>query len=516
MASTDLLPKLRSQLQRRALSDVLALCQKMSAARQIPELLDMVAQETALLLNAKDASILLYDPEKRELCSQVTLDGEKICLDARLGIAGAVFNEGRLINVQNAHQDSRFHSGIDRRTKKQTRSLLAIPLKTQSGDILGVFEIMNKKSGGFSTQDEETGTILATQVTLAIETAQMLQELKKQREKLVHQNAQLLKDMEGQKFTRNIMGVSPRIQNIVRLIDQLQDTSVDVLITGENGTGKELVAKALHYNSARARQPLVVLNSAALPENLVESELFGHEKGAFTGAEYQHIGKFEQAHTGTLFLDEIGDLSLKSQAKILRVLQERVLVRVGGRTTIPIDVRVIAATNKDLEKAIQQGEFREDLYYRLRIVPIHMPGLREISEDIPMIANFFLTKYCDEFEKDSKKFSPSALDRLVSHSWPGNVRQLENEIKRLVVTIRRATITVDDLEDSIRFGKILHPGGMLTPGNTIHEAVEDLEKRMIQEALQTCHYNQVKSAKLLGLSRQGLIKKMKRYVIREP
>ena len=378
MASIRSIPKTQSQLKDPTLSEILKLCGKMSTARKVPELLNLVTKESARLLNAQDASIFLYDSEKRELCSQITLDGEKICLDARLGIAGAAFNEGRLINVHNARQDSRFHSGIDRRTQKQTRSLLAIPLKTQSGEPIGVFEIMNKRNGGFSHQDEETGTLLANQAALAIETAQMLQELKDQRQKLVHENTQLWKDMEGQKFTRSIMGVSPRIQNIVRLIDQLQDSSVDVLITGENGTGKELVAKALHYNSSRARQPLVVLNSAALPETLVESELFGHEKGAFTGADYQHIGKFEQAHTGTLFLDEIGDLSLNSQAKILRVLQERVLVRVGGRATIPIDVRIIAATNKDLEKAIKEGSFREDLFYRLNVFPIHLAPVSEI------------------------------------------------------------------------------------------------------------------------------------------
>ncbi len=513
MDPTTSLSKPRSQIQNSTLSEILKLCRKMSAARQVPELLEMVTQESARLLTAKDASILLYDPGKRQLCSQVTLDGENICLDARLGIAGEVFNRGVIINVQNAQQDSRFHSGIDRRTKKHTRSLLAIPLKTQAGEIIGVFSIMNKINGVFSRQDEETGTILAHQATLAIETAQMLHELKDQRQRLVNQNAQLLKDMEGQTFIRNIMGNSPRMQSIVRLIDQLQDSSVDVLITGENGTGKELVAKALHYNSSRTQQPLVVLNSAALPETLVESELFGHEKGAFTGAEYQHIGKFEQAHTGTLFLDEIGDLSLNSQAKILRVLQERVLVRIGGQTSVSIDVRILAATNKDLEKAIKEGTFREDLYYRLRIIPIHMPALREIAEDIPMLASFFLTKYCNEFEKDPKKFSSPAMNRLISHSWPGNVRQLENEIKRLVVTVRRTTLTVDDLEDSIRFGKHLHLTGALTHGQTIHAAVEDLERRMIQEALQFCHYNQVQSANLLGLSRQGLIKKVKRYGI---
>lgn len=500
---------------RKELAAILDLCRKLNAERNFPELLKVMSQEAAKILQAESSSILIYDQEHCELVSFVTLDGVPIRLDARLGIAGAALMSGMPINVPNAQEDSRFYSGIDKASKKRTRSLLAVPLKDSEGECLGVFEAMNKKKGAsFSKADIELASYLVTNAAPAIHTAQILHLVSQQRDQLSHVNAQLWKEMEGRFATQNLIGTSPRVQNIVRLIDQVRDSSVDVLITGENGTGKELVAKAIHYNSLRAKFPLVALNCAALPENLLESELFGIEKGVATGVDAR-IGKFEQAHEGTLFLDEIGDLGKGAQAKILRVLQERVIERVGGRANILIDVRIIAATNKNLEKAIEEGEFREDLYYRLKIIHLQTPALREIPDDIPMLANFFLHKYCQEMHMDSKRFSPSAMKRMESYCWPGNVRQLENEIKRLVVTVRRATIASDDLEESIQFGKVLQHSGALTHGRTIHEAVEDLEKRMILEALQACHYNQVQSAKLLGLSRQGLIKKVKRYGITE-
>lgn len=507
--------RLPSNLLGKDLSAVVALSRQMSEERRLPELLGLIATEAAKLLDAETASILIYDREKCELVSYFTVDKVPFRLDARLGIAGAALMNGTPINVANAQEDSRFYQGIDKASKKRTRSLLAVPLQDSTGECLGVFEAMNKKKGNsFSKTDVDLASYLVSHAAPAIETAQILHLISQQREQLSRENSQLWKEMEGRFSTQNLIGTSPRIQNIIRLIDQVKDSSVDVLIAGENGTGKEMVAKAIHYNSLRARKPFVALNCAALPENLLESELFGIEKGVATGVEAR-IGKFEQAHEGTLFLDEIGDMGKRAQAKILRVLQERILERVGGRTNIPIDVRVIAATNKNLEEGIINGSFREDLYYRLKIIHIQTPALREIPDDIPMLANFFLNKYCQEMRTEPKRFSSSALKQLESYLWPGNVRQLENEIKRLVVTVRRPVINVDDLEDNIRFGKVLQLSGTLTNGRTIHEAVEDLEKRLIQEALRTCHYNQVQSAKLLGLSRQGLIKKMKRYAIRE-
>ncbi|MFQ5881843.1 MAG: sigma 54-interacting transcriptional regulator [Candidatus Methylomirabilales bacterium] len=494
------------------LQAVLRLSQKMNAERHLPALLMLLAREAARLLDAEGASILLLDREKCELWSQVTLDGETIRFDARLGIAGGAALTGETINVADAQQDPRFYAGIDTRTKKRTRSLLAVPLRTPTGEVIGVLEALNKKGGAFTVGDEEVATALAAQAALAIETAQMVQGLRQQHEHLLEENTRFWKEVEGRFATQSLIGVSPRVQGVVRLIDQIRDSSVDVLITGESGTGKEVVAKVIHYNSPCARRPFVALNCAALPDNLVESELFGIEKGVATGVEHR-IGKFEQAQGGTLFLDEIGDLGLTAQAKILRVLQERVLDRVGGRTALPVDVRIIAATNQNLEAAIKKGTFREDLCHRLKVIHIHMPPLREIPEDIPLLANYFLTKYCQEIQKDPKRLAPGALRCLESYPWPGNVRQLENEMKRLVVSVRRTVVTEEDLDDAIRTwsGEVGASPGL--PVRSLHAAIAELEQRLIREALQACHQNQQQTARALGLSRQGLINKMKRYGI---
>jgi Nif-specific regulatory protein len=281
-----------------------------------------------------------------------------------------------------------------------------------------------------------------------------------------------------------------------------------VLITGESGTGKELAAKAIHYNSPRARRPLVALNCAALPEALVESEMFGIEKGVATGVE-PRVGKFEAAHQGTLFLDEIGDLSLTAQAKLLRALQERVIERVGGRRPIPVDERVLVATNKDLEAANKAGTFRADLYYRLNVVQIRMPPLREVAQDVPLLAHRFLGEHCRAMSRPPAELSSEAVVRLVNYRWPGNVRELDNEMKRLAVTVRRDRIDVPDLSESIRTASA--PPSAACPTRSLKEAVEELERRLIAAALQESQHNRQQAARTLGLSRQGLIKKMKRY-----
>jgi Nif-specific regulatory protein len=414
--------------------------------------------------------------------------------------------------VKDARQDPRFYSGIDARKGFRTRSILAVPLKNYAGEITGVFEVLNKKGGPFNKDDEEILKALAAQVAIAIETVQLLQELKWHRDQLLKENSQLMNEVKGKFSTKNIVGISEKVQVILKLIKQISDSSVNILITGESGTGKELIARAIHFSSLRTTRPFIALNCAALPENLVESELFGIEKGIATGVE-QRIGKFEMADGGTLFLDEIGDLSLISQAKILRVLQEGVVDGVGGKKPRPVDVRILAATNKDLEGEIKKKNFREDLFYRLKVIHIKTPPLREVKEDIPLLANFFLDKYCGEMKKEQKKLTPGALRYLASYPWPGNVRELENEMKRLVVLSHRKTISEADLSDNI-YGssKVARPG--LVSSNSLKETVEALEKDLIKEALQTCKQNQLQTAKALGLSRQGLIKKMKRYGIK--
>jgi transcriptional regulator with PAS, ATPase and Fis domain len=314
----------------------------------------------------------------------------------------------------------------------------------------------------------------------------------------------------GEFVTQRIVGMSHRIQSIIRLIDQIRPTSVDVLIHGESGTGKELIAKALHFNSPRARHPFVAINCAALPDSLVESELFGIEKGVASGVE-RRIGRFEAAHGGTLFLDEIGDLNLTAQAKILRVLQERTVDRIGGRNPVPIDVRIIAATNRNLESVMKDKQFRDDLYYRLSVVHIQPPALREVPEDVPVLANHFLQKHCAAMATELKHFTPAALDRLTKHDWPGNARQLENEVKRLVASVRAKTIT----DEQLILQSLPRQQGSPTlfqeiRGQSLDQGLKTIERRIIEEALLQAGGNRLHAAQLLGLSRQGLFKKINR------
>jgi Nif-specific regulatory protein len=485
----------------------------MNAEWNLAAVLDLIAREAAKLLTADRVSIFLLDREKNELWSQVALGSPPIRFDARLGIAGAAALTGQIINVKDAHQDPRFNKEIDARTGYRTRSMLTVPLRNHEGEGIGAFQALNKKGGVFTANDEEIAKALAAHAAIAIETAQLIEKLRQHRDQLLEENTQLWKEVGSRFATYNILGTSAKTQHLVRLIEQLRDSTVNVLITGESGTGKELVARAIHYNSTRARRPLVALNCAALPDSLVESELFGIERGVATGVEGR-IGKFETANGGTLFLDEIGDLSLTAQAKILRVLQERVIERVGGRRMIPVDVRILAATNKDLEGEIKKGTFREDLYYRLNVIHIHMPPLRDIREDIPLLANSFLTTYCREMRKEAKKLAPGALRCLMEYSWPGNVRELENEMRRVAVLSERKIVTEEDLSEALRNGRRAGTSTQLLPLGSLKETVAALERRLIVEALQARRHNQQQAAKALGLSRQGLIKKMKRYGIK--
>jgi len=498
------------------LREILAICQKMNSERDLGALLDLIAREATNLLGCDRASIFLLDRERNELLSKVALGSDEILrFDARLGIAGSTVMSGRSINVRDAYGDARFYTAIDGQTGYRTRNVLAVAMRNQRGEIIGAFEALNKHVGAFTTRDEESLCALASHAAIAIETAQLVGELRRSQDELVEQNAHLWREVESKYSSHGIIGTGPRIQQVVRLIERIRDSLVSVLITGESGTGKEMAARAIHYTSQRARRPFVALNCAALPEALVESELFGIEKGVATGVQ-SRVGQFEKANGGTLFLDEIGDLSLTAQAKILRVLQERVLERVGGRTTVAVDVRVLAATNKDLESEIAKATFREDLYYRIKVIHIHMPPLREIREEIPLLANHFLREYCRETGRAAMEISPVVLRRLAVAPWPGNIRQLRNEVMRLAACARDNSIGEDDLWEGLPAPRSeaglspAHAAGRPVP---LKKAIEELEKRMIQEAIQELRGNQQQAAKRLGLSRQGLINKMKRYGI---
>jgi DNA-binding NtrC family response regulator/predicted ATPase/class 3 adenylate cyclase/predicted negative regulator of RcsB-dependent stress response len=323
------------------------------------------------------------------------------------------------------------------------------------------------------------------------------------------------KGKENRIIMSNIIGTSPKILDVVRLIEKISDSSISVLITGESGTGKELAARTIHMNSPRSDKPFIAINCAALPESLLESELFGIEKGVATGVE-KRLGKIETANGGTLFLDEIGDMSLSAQAKLLRVLQERKLERVGGKGAIDIDIRVLAATNKDLKKEIEKGTFREDLYYRLNVVQIHMPPLRERKEDICPLANHFLVNFEGEIGKNSMRFSTEAMDCLMKYNWPGNVRELENKVKRAAVLASGDVIEKENLSEYLR--DTLENRSVSRYAPTTAEAtqplrgsVEEVEIKKIKEALEKSGGNKQKASRILGITRQGLIYKMKRY-----
>ncbi|HXV82989.1 MAG TPA: sigma-54-dependent Fis family transcriptional regulator, partial [Candidatus Binatia bacterium] len=453
------------------------ICQRMNSERDLGALLDLIANEATKLMEADRASLFLLDRERGELWSKVALGAREIRFDARLGIAGAVALTGQTINVEDARNDPRFYREIDLQTGYSTRNLLALPLRNHEGEIIGTFEVLNKKTGSFGKEDEEILKALAAQAAIAIETAQLVEEMKRNRDLLQEENAQLWKEVEGRFATQNIIGTSQKIHAVLRLIDQIGNSSVNVLITGESGTGKELAAKAVHYKSLRARKPFVALNCAALPESLVESELFGIERGVATGVE-RRLGKFEAADGGTLFLDEIGDLSLTAQAKLLRVLQEKMVEHVGGRKPIPVDVRILSATNKNLEAEIPKGTFRQDLYYRLKVIHIQMPPLREIQDDIPGLANYFLANYCREMKREPVNLTPEATSACMNYPWPGNVRELENEMKRLVLSVSANTVEKRDLSEAIGKSSTEAAPSLSTPG-CLREVVSEIEKRMI-------------------------------------
>jgi transcriptional regulator with GAF, ATPase, and Fis domain len=332
-----------------------------------------------------------------------------------------------------------------------------------------------------------------------------------------------------------IVGNSKKMQEIYKLIGQIAQQDVTVLITGESGTGKELVARAIYHHSARRDSPFLTVNCPAIPDTLFESELFGYERGAFTSAERTHIGRFERCHGGTLFFDEIGDMSLSTQSKVLRVLQEGEIERLGGTEAVKVDVRVIAATNKNLEKEVASGRFRKDLYWRLKIISFDLPPLRKRLDDIPALIEYFITRFSSEYQKPIRYIEDSAVQRLQSYAWPGNVRELENLIRRAVLlcmgdVIREEYITLNQGEGSLKsanrdelirtlqdkFEDIIPDILRLSHQKAHANIIDMVEEMLIARAMKECGYNQVKAAKMLGISRNTLRHRLKKYKTEPP
>jgi len=304
----------------------------------------------------------------------------------------------------------------------------------------------------------------------------------------------------------NIIGKSNEMLEIFRVVRQVADSKITVLVTGESGTGKELISRAIHFHSSRSNKPFVTINCAAIPETLIESELFGHERGAFTSAYGKKIGRFEMANTGSLFLDEIGELSLSTQAKILRFLEMKEFTRVGGAKNIKVDVRLIAATNKNLEESIEKGIFRDDLFYRINVVPVHVPPLRSRKEDIPLLFNHFMKHFHEENQRGPERISKEAMDLLVNYDWPGNVRELENLIERVMALTTGETVTPDDLPMNIREGARINrlKDAVLGGEMSLTKAVEEFEREIIADGMRRADYIQSKAATKLGITRRIL------------
>jgi Nif-specific regulatory protein len=328
-----------------------------------------------------------------------------------------------------------------------------------------------------------------------------------EKQQLKEENKRLRNELEKKYRINSIIGNSNKMREVFQMITQVSRSNATVLIRGESGTGKELVANAIHYNSLRAQSPFVKINCAAIPSNLIESELFGHEKGSFTGAIKMKKGKFELAHKGTIFLDEIGSVDLDVQVRLLRVLQEKEIERVGGYETIKTDVRVIAATNKNLEKAVDEGSFRGDLYYRLNVFPIYIPPLRERKTDILLLADHFLEKYAKENDKEISRLSTPAIDMLMRYHWPGNVRELENCIERAVLLCEEGVIHSYHLPPTIQTGT----ESDTLPSASLEEAVANLEKEMIVDALKNARGNITMAAEILNSTVRKFSYKAKKY-----
>lgn len=327
---------------------------------------------------------------------------------------------------------------------------------------------------------------------------------------LLNKEIEFLKDEISAVYDKKIIGSSKKMQELFATLEKISPTNATVLITGESGTGKELVANAIHNKSTRKDKPYIRVNCGAIPENLLESELFGYEKGAFTGAQNRKPGRFDRAQGGTLFLDEIGELSLALQVKLLRVLQEKEFERVGGTEVIKTDVRILAATNKNLDKKVVEGLFREDLLYRLKVIPIEIPPLRERKEDIPLLIEFFIEKYASELNKDKVSIEKDALDMLYDYEYPGNIRELQNIIERMVLLAVDGHITMDQVPKEVIKGAFSNKNELfILPQQGI--SLEEVEKSFVKQALEMAKGNQTHAAKLLGISRHALIYRMEKF-----
>ncbi len=418
------------------------------------------------------------------------------------GVAGMTAAEGRAMCLEDARTHPAF---VPRPTSEvQPVSLLCLPL-TARDRVVGVLNLSDSVPGAFEPRHERLLAIVANAVAMAVENARLFSEVSRSREALATENLSLRRAL-GERFGfKGLVGTSPSFRRVIQLVEKVADTTANVLITGESGTGKELVARTLHHNSPRTELPFVAINCAALPETLLEAELFGIERGVATGVDAR-AGTFERAAGGTLFLDEIGDMALSVQAKVLRVVQERQVVRVGGRRPVAVDVRLVAATHRDLPEEITAGRFRQDLYYRLKVVTVHLPPLRERREDLVPLAMYFLSRFAARHGRPERPLGRSAARALLGHRWPGNVRELEHAMEQAVLVAEGEEIEPQDLGLDVVVAsgiRVELPEHVDDFREVMAEVQQLAERRLLERALGEAGGNRTRAARALGMARRS-------------
>jgi len=424
------------------------------------------------------------------------------------GITGLVVQSGKEIIVPDISKDPRFlHKTRSRKQEKGKQiAFFCVPIKLE-GKTIGAMSV--DKQADPKNDFNANVRLLNVIATMVAQAVKLNKLVKSNRMQLSEENARLRRELKNHFNIHNMVGTSNAMKEVYRLIEQVSNSNATVLLRGESGTGKDLVAHAIHYNSLRADKPFVKVNCAALPDTLLESELFGHEKGAFTGASERKLGRFERAHGGTIFLDEIGDFSLNLQVKLLRVIQFKEFERVGGLETIKTNVRIVVATHKNLEEQIKEGLFREDLYYRINVFPIYMPPLRDRKDDIMLLADYFLEKTAAENNKDISRISTPAIEMLTRYHWPGNIRELENCIERAVLLCNDDVIRSEHLPPSLQMIK----KDEAVAKRSLTEIIENKERELIVDAIKKFDGHQRKTARELGISERVLGYKIKKYNI---
>jgi Nif-specific regulatory protein len=526
------------------------------AARiELGELLPFIIAKCRDALSADGASLLFLDRDRDEFYfpyvsgadATATTRLEAVRFPADQGFAGAALKAGHSLKIDDAQQDSRHYHSADQKTGFVTRYLIATPLISRQGP-LGVIEVVNRLGqDAFTDDDVHFLEALAGSITIAIENARFYAKVREDEAKLRTQVGALRRDLARHDRFSEMIGMAPAMTEVFQLMEAAATSAITVLIEGETGTGKELVARGIHRASDRAEAPFLAVNCAAMPENLLESELFGHRRGAFTGALRDSPGLFRAASGGTVFLDEVGDMPLPMQAKLLRVLEEEEVVPVGESFPVKVNVRVLSATNRDLREAVKKGTFREDLFYRLAVFPIRVPPLRERREDIPVLAERFLGSAGERHHKRVKGFDEAALEQLTAFHWPGNVRELQNEIERDVALARDGeVIRATQLSSVVRAGTAPVTGlpapvpaaaTGFAPDDRVQQSpqgdgrrisVEEtgaadaslrdaraaFEARYIARILERCAGNVSRAAKVMGVSRVQLQRKVKDYGLR--